>query len=120
MAVNFDAVRKMALSLEGVEEGTSYGTAALKVRGALFLRLKEDGDSLVVRTDFDQRQAMIAEDPAVYYITDHYLNYPWVLVRLSALAPEALRDLVRSAHRIASAEAGSKRRSARKTRPRRR
>ena len=119
MPVTFDVVRKMALSLEGAEEGTSYGTAALKVRGALFLRLKEDGESLVVRTDFDQRQAMIADDPAVYYTTDHYLKYPWVLVRLSQISPDAMRDLVRSAHRIASAEAASKRRSVRRVRPRR-
>ena len=74
MAVSFDTVRKIALALDGVEDGTSYGTAALKVRGALFLRLKEGGDSLVVRTDFDHREALIAEDPGVYYITDHYLN----------------------------------------------
>jgi hypothetical protein len=105
MPVTFDAVRKIALALDGVEEGTSYGTAALKVRGALFLRLKEDGDSLVVRTDFDQREAMIAEDPGVYYITDHYLKYPWVLVRLSRVHPDAIRDLIRSAHRIAGASA---------------
>src|ERR1700728_1795380 len=42
----------------------------------MFLCFKEDGDSLVVRTDFDQREAMISEDPDVYYITDHYLKYP--------------------------------------------
>ena len=83
MPVTFDTVRKIALSLENVEEGTSYGTAAFKVRDALFLRLKEDGDSLVVRADFEQRDALIAEDPGTYYITDHYSKYEWVLVRLS-------------------------------------
>ena len=117
MAVSFDTVRKIALALDGVEEGTSYGTAALKVRGALFLRLKEDGDSLVVRTDFDQREALIAEDPGVYYITDHYLKYPWVLVRLSRVHPDAIGDLIRGAHRIAGAAAGKKPRSKRKARP---
>jgi hypothetical protein len=114
MAVSFDAVRKIALALDGVEDGSSYGTAALKVRGALFLRLKEDGDSLVVRTDFDQREAMIAEDPGVYYITDHYLKYPWVLVRLSRVDPDAIRDLIRSAHRMASSSTRKKPQSKRK------
>jgi hypothetical protein len=116
MAVSFDTVRKIALALDGVEEATSYGTAALKVRGALFLRLKEDGDSLVVRTDFDQREALIAEDPGVYYITDHYLKYPWVLVRLSRVHPDAIRDLICGAHRIAGAPARTKPRSRRKAR----
>jgi hypothetical protein len=117
MAVNFDTVRKIALALDGVEDATSYGTAALKVRGALFLRLKEDGDSLVVRTDFDQREALIAEDPGVYYITDHYLKYPWVLVRLSRVHPDAIRDLIGGAHRMAGAPARTKPRSRRKARP---
>jgi len=116
MAVSFDTVRKIALALDGVEDGTSYGTAALKVRGALFLRLKEGGDSLVVRTDFDHREALIAEDPGVYYITDHYLKYPWILVRLSRVHPDAIRDLIRSAHRVAGASARNKPRSKRKTR----
>jgi hypothetical protein len=118
MSVTFDTVRKIALSLEHVEEGASYGTAALKVRGALFLRLKEDGDSLVVRTDFEQREAMLADDPEVYYITDHYLKYPWILVRLSRVHPDAMRDLIGTAHRIASAEATKKRQPKRKHRPR--
>src|ERR1700733_14026844 len=116
MAVSFDTVRKIALALDGVEDGTSYGTAALKVRGALFLRLKEDGDSLVVRTDFDQREAMIAEDPGVYYITDHYLKYPWVLVRLSRVQPDAIRDLIRSARRIAGPPSRKKPQAKRKPR----
>ena len=103
MPVTFEAVRKIALALENVKEGTSYGTAAFKVRGALFLRLKEDGDSLVVRADFEQRDAWIAEDPGTYYITDHYLKYGWVLVRLSRVHPEAIRDLIRMAWRSAAA-----------------
>jgi hypothetical protein len=120
MPVTFDTVRKIALALDNVEEGTSYGTAAFKVRDALFLRLKEDGDSLVVRADFEQRDALIAEDPGTYYITDHYLKYEWVLVRLSRVHPDAMRDLIRMAWRLASAAASTKRRASRPRRvPRR-
>jgi len=118
--VTFDNVRKIALSLESAEEGTSYGTAAFKVRGKLFLRVKEDGDSLVVRADFEQRDALIAEDPTTYYITDHYLKYEWVLVRLSRVHPDAMRDLIRMAWRSASAAAAKKRRSPRPRRTPRR
>ena len=120
MPVTFEAVRKIALALENVKEGTSYGTAAFKVRGALFLRLKEDGDSLVVRADFEQRDAWIAEDPGTYYITDHYLKYGWVLVRLSRVHPEAMRDLIRMAWRSAAAAATKKRRGSRPRRAPRR
>jgi hypothetical protein len=94
-----------------VEEGTSYGTPAFKTGGKLVARLKEDGDSLVVGTTFEERQEMLAADPETYYITDHYLKYPWVLVRLSRVSREALSDLLSRALRLAStAPRSSKRR----------
>lgn len=102
--MTFDDARAFALSLENVEEGTSYGTPAFRARGALFARLKEDGDSLVVRTSFEEREELLKADPDTYYITDHYLNYQWVLVRLSRVHPDALHDLLRGAHRAAAAE----------------
>ena len=114
MPITFDTVRKIALSLDGVEEGTSYGTAAFKVRGALFIRLREDNDILVLRTTFEQRDELISADPEQYFITDHYLNYEWVLVRMSRIHVDALRDLMRMAHRLASVSKRSK------TSPRRR
>ena len=110
--MTFDTVRQISLSLEHVEEGTSYGTAAFKVRGELFVRLHQDLEStIVVRTDFEQREELLAADPETYYITDHYRNYEWVLVRLTRVQPEALRDLLRMAHRLAAAsKRGSSRR----------
>jgi len=102
MPVTFKDVRKFALSLEHVEEGTSYGTAAFKIGGNLIARLKEDGESLVVGTTFQEREEMMATDPEAYYITDHYLKYPFVLVRLSHVHPDALRDLLKRALRLAS------------------
>ncbi len=73
--------------------------AALKVKKKFFVRLKEDGDSLVIGMPFEQREALMAEDPGTYYITDHYLNYEYVLVRLSKVSEEALRDLLKGAYR---------------------
>ena len=59
--VTFDTVRQISLSLDHAEEGTSYGTAAFKVRGALFVRLHQDFEStIVVRTDFEQREELLA------------------------------------------------------------
>lgn len=116
MAMTFKDARKMALSLEGVEESTSYGTAAFKVRGKLIARLKEDGESLVVGTTFEERDEMMAADSETYYITDHYLKYPWVLVQLPKVHPDALRDLLRGAVRLAAAsKRGSKKRTGRQT-----
>jgi hypothetical protein len=85
-----------------VEEGTSYGTPAFKLGRKLIVRLREDGETLVVGTTFEEREAMMAEEPETYYITDHYASAPWVLVRLSRVRSDALRDLIGRACRLAA------------------
>jgi hypothetical protein len=37
------------------------------------------------------------------FVKEHYLNYPCVLVRLSRVRADALRDLIAGAHRFVSA-----------------
>jgi hypothetical protein len=103
MPLSFDKVREIAYSLGDVEEGTSYGTPAFKARGVLFVRLREDFETLVVRVDHERREEMMAADPETYFITDHYLNYPWILVRLARIKPEALRDLLTMSWQLATA-----------------
>ena len=92
--VTYETVRQIALSLPGAEEGTSYGTPACKVNGKLFARLHQDGESLVVGVDFEEREILMRAAPEKFYITDHYLKYPWMLVRLSAVRPDEIRDLL--------------------------
>jgi hypothetical protein len=82
--LTFDEVRCIALSWPEVEDGTSYGTPALKVRKKMLARLKEDGDSLVVPgVAQDQREMLVESRPKLFYFTDHYRDYPIVLIRLS-------------------------------------
>ena len=92
--VTFETVREIAQTLPGAEESTSYGTPAFKVKGKLFARQHQDGESLVVGVDFEEREEMMSAAPEKFYITDHYLNYPWMLVRLSKVRPDQLRDLL--------------------------
>ena len=88
----------MGRALPDVEASTSWGAPALKVRGTMFacraIHKSAEPDSLVVRMDFDQRDEMIAADPETYYLTDHYVGYPCVLVRLARVHRDALRDLL--------------------------
>jgi len=96
--ITFDTVREMGLALPDVDEGTVYGSPALKVRGKMFACLavhrSAEPDTLAVRIDFDQREELMAADPDTYYLTDHYVNYPAMLVRLTRVHPDALRDLL--------------------------
>jgi hypothetical protein len=95
--VSYEAVKAAALALPEVEESTSYGTPALKIRGKLMVRLREDFETIVVRATSEDRERLMAVNPETYYVTDHYLKYPWVLARLSKLKPGALTPLMRLA-----------------------
>jgi|ERR1041385_746349 hypothetical protein len=92
--ITFDTVREIAQEFSGAEESTSYGTPAFKVKGKLFARFHQGGEALVVSVDFEQREEMMRTSPEKFFITDHYLNYPWVLVRMSSVTPAELRDLL--------------------------
>jgi hypothetical protein len=96
--ITFDTVRDIGLALPGVEESTAYGQRALKVHGKLLACVPANHSaepaSLAVRVDFDDRAELLAADPDVYYVTDHYVGHSAVLVRLSRVNRDVLRDLL--------------------------
>ena len=97
--VTFETVRRLALALPEVEESTSYGTPAFKVRGKLLARLREEG-VLVVKVGPDDQEALLQLEPEVYFITPHYAGYPAVLVRLEAADEGALGRLLADSWRL--------------------
>jgi hypothetical protein len=112
---SFTAVESIGRTLPDVEVTTTWGQPTLKVGGKMFVCIAShksaEPNTLVVMMDFADRDALIEDDPDTYYLKDHYLNYPCVLVRLSRIHPDALRDLVIGAHRFISAKARKKKRS---------
>jgi hypothetical protein len=107
-AANFEAVRAVGREFPDLQEGTMYGSPALKLGKRLVAcvaihRSAEPG-SLVVRTDFEQRAALLGEDPETYYITEHYANHPVVLVRLTRLRQDQLLDLITAARQCVLTE----------------
>jgi hypothetical protein len=96
----WDDVIEAGSRLPGVEVTTSYGTPALKVRDKLVCRLRTNPDALVVRViDMADREALIRGNPDVFFITPHYGEVPYVLVRLEAVDPVELGELVEDAWR---------------------
>ena len=75
----------------------SWGTPGLKLKGKFLARLKEDGESLVLRIGFETRERLMRTSPDVFYITDHYAGYPAVLVRLPKVGKRILQGLLREA-----------------------
>ena len=105
--LTFDAVRTIGLALPNSEEGTAWGTPVLRVNGTIFagipIHKSAEPNSLMLRVDFGDRDLLIEEQPDIYYTAAHYENYPCVLVRFARITRDALEDLVRMAHRYASA-----------------
>src|SRR6478735_177019 len=105
-ASSFRRVEAIGRTLPGVEVTTSWGQPALKVGGKMFACLAShksaEPDTLVVRMDMAARDALIADDPETYYLKEHYVGYPCVLVRLSRVRADALKDLITGAHRYVS------------------
>ncbi len=98
--ITFDTVRAIAVGLTGAVEGTSYGTPAFRAGKSLFVRLHDSGDCLVVRIDPDERAMRMKADPETFFITEHYRNYPWILVRLATVERDDLRDLINDAWKL--------------------
>ena len=93
--MNFEDVCKIALAWPGVERSTSYGTPSLKVNGKFLSRLKEDGDSLVIKfVPPDEREMLMQAAPEIFWMTEHYRNWPMVLLRLSRADPATVEDLL--------------------------
>ena len=109
---SFKTVESIGRALPDVEVSTSWGSPSLKVRGRMFVCMAShksaEPNTLVVMMDVAGRDALVEDDPGTYYLKEHYVNYPCVLVRLSRIPPDALRDLVTSAHRFVSATARKK------------
>jgi hypothetical protein len=109
--ISFDTVRRIALALPGVEDGTAYGKRALKAHGKLLACVpahrSAEPSSLAVVVDFGDRAALLAEAPDLYYVTEHYVGYPAVLVRLSRVNADVLRDLLGMAYKFVTRKATS-------------
>ena len=92
--MTWDDVVRIALELPEVEVGTAYGTPALRLRKAFMCRLREDGETLAIRCDFDERPLLIDANPGVLFVTPHYETSPFVLVSLPRVAEKLLRELI--------------------------
>ena len=100
--IDWETVREIAHQLPNVEDGLSYGAPALKIGGKhLFVRWREDLNAVVLKTTFEERDELMSGEPRVYFITDHYRDYEYVLVCLETVTREALEEMIRRSYTLA-------------------
>ena len=109
---SWEDVRRLALALPETSEGTSWGNVSWRVRNKQFVwerplrpaDLRALGDAapagpiLGARVEHaGAKEALLADDPAVYFTTPHFDGYPAVLVRLDQIAVDELQELIAEA-----------------------
>jgi len=118
-SLTLDDVREIAVAMPEVEETTAYGMPAFKAGKTRFAgrpveRADVEPNSLGVRLSFEERDARLRSRPDLYYLTEHFKPYPAVLVRLSHLRRDELRELLGTAWREAMEQASPARKKKRK------
>jgi hypothetical protein len=99
--VTEDDVRRLALSLPATTEKPSYGTPGFRVKDRLFARIHNEGDLLVVWTsDLGEKEALMASEPEKFTSTPHYDGHVTVLVRMGAVDPDELLEILTESWRL--------------------
>ena len=92
----------MVAKLPDVEEGTTFGFPAFKIKGKLFAwfptKKEVEPGTLGVKISLLERDFRVQQEPTRFYVTPHYRDYPCVLARVDKLSDKALRELLESGH----------------------
>lgn len=97
----YERYLRIALAMPGAEASTSYGTPSVKVRGKLLSRWRTEAEgALAIRCDFLDRQILLLAQPDVFFLTDHYRDYPMILMRIDKASRAAVTDAVERAWRL--------------------
>jgi hypothetical protein len=101
----FKAAFELAKRFPGVELSTSYGTPALKVKGKFMARLRTEAEGwLAIRCEFLLRDILLNAQPDVFHLTDHYRDYPFILVDLKKIKKSALLDILEQGWRMSASK----------------
>lgn len=101
IARGYDRFLRVALSMPGAETSTAYGTPAVKIRGKLLSRWRTEAEgALAIRCDFLDRQILLLTQPEVFFLTDHYRDYPMILMRVEKASKNVMAEAVERAWRL--------------------
>lgn len=99
----FAKALEIAMELPGVEESRSYGTPAIKVKGKILARLRSEAEGgLAILCDFPERESLMEADPSVFYVTDHYADWPMVLINLEKVPWDMMPSIIEDGWRRAA------------------
>lgn len=107
--VSVAKARRRLLALAGVAAGRSYGMPAFLLGGKFFARFRDDDTVLVLQLGtIAERDVLMQMAPRIFFFTDHYRDYPAVLIRLAETPEGLLADVLTEAWRQVSAKRAAK------------
>jgi len=98
MSVSFDDVREIALALPEVRDGITHGSPSFYL-GKKFLGVRGENGILIMKSAIVERDLLCQLEPEKYFITDHYVPFDYVLVRMDKVDKDEIRDLFHKAWR---------------------
>ena len=87
--------RKIMLAIPGTDERLWFNQPSVFIHDRFLAKThhKEDAVTLQVGS-MEMRDMMLEAEPELFYITDHYRKFPFVLVRLSSLTATVLKEML--------------------------
>jgi hypothetical protein len=110
---SWDDVRRIALSLPGAEEATTYGRPCFKVNGRPFVNTGRVDGAIVTRAPDEERDLLMSANPDAYFVTPHYEGWEAVLVRLDAVDEEELAGRLEDSWEFMSSKKPARKRQSR-------
>jgi len=104
--IYLEFIRKIIFSLPGTREGICFGTEGFYFQKKLLARMKEDGETLAMPVT--DRNVLINAQPEIFFITPHYDNSNYVLIKLAHIKPEQLKDLLIQSYLMRASKAAIK------------
>ncbi len=97
-----DDVRAIALALPGAYEQASFGgRPSFRTKPRMFCWIREDPEALMVFVEsLEEKEALLAADPDVFFTTPHYDGSATVLVNLDHVDADEARELITDSWRL--------------------
>ncbi|TDQ08431.1 hypothetical protein [Pedobacter metabolipauper] len=96
---DFEPVRRIALQFPNASDSLShYDTPSVKIKKNLLCRLNENGEWIVIRTDFDSRALFLEQYPESCFITPHYEKYPYICLQVNSYTTDLAKAILESGY----------------------
>jgi hypothetical protein len=87
--------RKIMLAIPGTDERLWFNQPSVFVHDRFLSKTHHKEDAAVLQVgSMEMRDMMLEAEPKLFYITDHYRKFPFVLIRLSALTKTVLKEML--------------------------